>query len=417
MGHLFLITSLRAPKGRGNPDLIYFSSFSAVSFLAMMCTFATLKYQMLGSVISMQAWLRLSPYAFVLSRNYCKSLRAASSFAIISLCVASLVRSAFTTASGAPETNFWLESFFSIEAANALAFSICTSCQMLASAMPKQAWARLSTYAFVLFEAGDFCSRVEDTFERDVKFATGHHGAGAELRLHGLHGDAQVRKARKFGDDCHAVLHACFRRGVVHAHHDAQLGGGAYVVAATHATHAFHHGKCLVECGFDLCVNERFVGLGPCAADHHFAALEQNAVEFFGNERHHRVEQVKHVLQHVAEDSHRVLLFGGEGLAVDHGLLDLRKRQMLASVMPTQAWSRLSSYAFVQVAGADSAASSHTKRYRNPASSAKWYSSSMRVASLMVVCRRERIHLSSRANKFLSIGSSAARAPACSSCG
>ena len=37
----------------------YFSSFNAA------CTFASLKYQMLGSVISMQAWLRLSPYAFV----------------------------------------------------------------------------------------------------------------------------------------------------------------------------------------------------------------------------------------------------------------------------------------------------------------------------------------------------------------
>lgn len=66
VGHLFLITSLRAPKGRGNPDLIYFSSFSAASFLAIMCTFALRKYQMLGSVISMQAWLRLSSYAFAL---------------------------------------------------------------------------------------------------------------------------------------------------------------------------------------------------------------------------------------------------------------------------------------------------------------------------------------------------------------
>ncbi len=202
----------------------------------------------------------------------------------------------------------------------------------------------------LFFQAGDFCSRVEDAFERDVEFATGHHGAGAELRLGGLHGNTQVGKSRKFGDDCHAVLHAGFRRGVVHTHHGVQLGGGAHVVAATHATHAFHHGECLVECGFDLRVDERFVGLGPCAADHHFAALEQDAVELFGNERHHRVEQVKHVLQHVAENCHCVLLFGGERFAVDHGLLDLRKRQMLASVMPTQAWARLSAYAFVQVA-------------------------------------------------------------------
>ena len=64
------------------------------------------------------------------------------------------------------------------------------------------------------------------------------------------------------------------------------------------------------------------------------------------NERHHWVEQVEHVLQHVAEDGHGVLLFGGERFAVDHGLLDLRKRQMLVSVMPTQAWSRLSTCAF-----------------------------------------------------------------------
>jgi len=63
------------------------------------------------------------------------------------------------------------------------------------------------------------------------------------------------------------------------------------------------------------------------------------------NERHHRVEQVEHVLQHVAEDGHGVLLLGGERFAVDHGLLDFK------------------------VAGADSVASSHTKRYRNPASS------------------------------------------------
>ena len=57
------------------------------------------------------------------------------------------------------------------------------------------------------------------------------------------------------------------------------------------------------------------------------------------------MQQVEHVLQHVAEDGHGVLLFGGERLAVDHGLLNL------------------------EIAGADSAASSHTKRYRNPASS------------------------------------------------
>ena len=35
------------------------------------------------------------------------------------------------------------------------------------------------------------------------------------------------------------------------------------------------------------------------------------------------MEQVEHVLQHVAEDGHRVLLFGGERFAVDHGLLNL----------------------------------------------------------------------------------------------
>ena len=36
------------------------------------------------------------------------------------------------------------------------------------------------------------------------------------------------------------------------------------------------------------------------------------------------MEQVEHVLQHVAEDSHGVLLFGGERFAVDHGLLDFQ---------------------------------------------------------------------------------------------
>ena len=55
------------------------------------------------------------------------------------------------------------------------------------------------------------------------------------------------------------------------------------------------------------------------------------------NEWHHRVEQVEHVLQHVAEDGHGVLLLGGARFAVDHGLLDFK------------------------VAGADSVASSHTK--------------------------------------------------------
>ena len=57
--------------------------------------------------------------------------------AMISICVASLVRSAFTTASGAPLTNFSFDNLRSIEAANDLAFSICTSCQMLASVMGK----------------------------------------------------------------------------------------------------------------------------------------------------------------------------------------------------------------------------------------------------------------------------------------
>ena len=38
---------------------------SITSFVSVLWTFASLKSQMLGSVISMQAWLRLSPYAFV----------------------------------------------------------------------------------------------------------------------------------------------------------------------------------------------------------------------------------------------------------------------------------------------------------------------------------------------------------------
>ena len=42
-----------------------FISLRRVCSTASNCTFASLKYQMLGSVISMQAWLRLSPYTFV----------------------------------------------------------------------------------------------------------------------------------------------------------------------------------------------------------------------------------------------------------------------------------------------------------------------------------------------------------------
>ena len=38
---------------------------SIASFASVLWTIASLKSQMLGSVISMQAWLRLSPYAFV----------------------------------------------------------------------------------------------------------------------------------------------------------------------------------------------------------------------------------------------------------------------------------------------------------------------------------------------------------------
>ena len=53
---------------------------------------------------------------------------------MISCCVANFTRSALTTASGAPETNFWLESFFSIEAANALAFSISFSKRAISAA-------------------------------------------------------------------------------------------------------------------------------------------------------------------------------------------------------------------------------------------------------------------------------------------
>ncbi len=75
---------------------------------------------------------------FVLLRNYRRSFRAASSLAIISLCVASLVRSAFTTASGAPLTNFC--TFASLKY------------QMLGSVISMQAWLRLSPYAFVIGE-------------------------------------------------------------------------------------------------------------------------------------------------------------------------------------------------------------------------------------------------------------------------
>lgn len=69
---------------------------------------------------------------------YFSSFGAASFFAIISCCVASFVRSAFTTASGAPLTNFG--TFASLKY------------QMLGSVISMQAWLRLSPYAFVVRE-------------------------------------------------------------------------------------------------------------------------------------------------------------------------------------------------------------------------------------------------------------------------
>ena len=71
------------------------------------------------------------------------------------------------------------------------------------------------------------------------------------------------------------------------------------------------------------------------AADHHFGTLEQNAVQFFSDERHHRVQEVKHVLQHVAEEGHGVLLFCGQSFAVDHSLLDFKV--LAANVIPHEA--------------------------------------------------------------------------------
>lgn len=79
-----------------------------------------------------------SPFGDSQRRFYFNSFSAASFFAIISCCVASFVRSAFTTASGAALTNFC--TFASLKY------------KMLGSVISMQAWLRLSPYAFVVRE-------------------------------------------------------------------------------------------------------------------------------------------------------------------------------------------------------------------------------------------------------------------------
>ena len=51
-------------------DPIAFGSRMTTTLVSSLWTFALLKSQMLGSVISMQAWLRLSPHAFVVYLNH-----------------------------------------------------------------------------------------------------------------------------------------------------------------------------------------------------------------------------------------------------------------------------------------------------------------------------------------------------------
>ena len=58
-------TSLRFAQ-----DDTFRMAFNLASLVSRLWTFALLKSQMLGSVISMQAWLRLSPYAFVVLTHH-----------------------------------------------------------------------------------------------------------------------------------------------------------------------------------------------------------------------------------------------------------------------------------------------------------------------------------------------------------